>query len=74
MRKLDFISSGPQLSIFQEDANKNNFGGTLYLIYILILIVLVVLYITDYVDNDEYEFNYNYIRDTFNESEFIGGI
>ena len=74
MRKLDFISSGPQLSIFQEDANKTNLGGTLYFIHILILIVLAVIYITDYVDNDKYEFNYNYIRDTYNESEFKDGI
>ena len=74
MRKLDFISSGPQLSIFQEDANKNNLGGTLYLIHIIILIILAVLYIDDYFDNDKYEFNYNYIRDTYNESEFNNGI
>ena len=74
MRKLDFISSGPQLSIFQEDANKNNLGGTLYLIHILILIILAILYIADYTQNEKYEFNYNYIRDTYNETEFKEGI
>ena len=74
MRKFDFISSGPQLSIFQEDANKNNLGGTLYFIHIIILIILAVLYIADYSQNEKYEFNYNYIRDTYNESEFKDGI
>ena len=74
MRKLDFISSGPQLSIFQEDANKNNLGGTLYFIHIIILIILAILYIADYSQNEKYEFNYNYIRDTYNESEFKDGI
>ena len=74
MRKLDFISEGPQLSIFQEDANKNNLGGVLYLIHIIILILLGIMYIADFIDKDKYEFNYFYIRDTFNESEIKQGI
>ena len=28
MRRIDFISQGPQLSIFKEDANKTNLGGS----------------------------------------------
>ena len=74
MRKLDFISEGPQLAIFQEDANKNNLGGVLYLIHILILIILAVIYIADFIDDDKYKFNYIYIRDTFNETELKQGI
>ena len=33
MRRIDFISQGPQLSIFKEGANKTILGGVLYLIY-----------------------------------------
>ena len=73
MRKLDFISEGPNLSIFQEDSNKNNFGGFLYLIHIIILLLLAVIYISDFVGKDKYEFNYTYIKEKFNESEIIEG-
>ena len=73
MRKLDFISEGPNLSIFQEDSNKNNFGGFLYLIHIIILLLLAVIYISDYAGKDKYEFNYTYIKEKFNESEIIEG-
>ena len=74
MRKLDFISEGPHLSIFQEDANKNNFGGILFLIHLIILLVLAIIYISDYVEKDKYDFNYNVIREYFNESEMRDGV
>ena len=32
------------------------------------------MYIADFIDKDKYEFNYFYIRDTFNESEIKQGI
>ena len=35
MKKLDFISGTPKISIFREGANKTNLGGTLYLIYLI---------------------------------------
>ena len=54
MRKLDFISIAPRLSIFKAGANKTNFGGFLFLIYILILLLLAIIYIFDYSSRDNY--------------------
>ena len=45
MRKLDFVSGAPQFAIFKEGANKTNFGGVIYLIYIIILVLLAIIYI-----------------------------
>ena len=52
MRKLDFISRSPQLSIFRESSNKNNLGGVLFLIFIIILILLAIVYISDFAMKD----------------------
>ena len=59
MRKLDFISIAPRLSIFKAGANKTNFGGFLFLIYILILLLLAIIYIFDYSSKENYSFEYN---------------
>ena len=59
MRKLDFISIAPRLSIFKAGANKTNFGGFLFLIYILILLLLAIIYIFDYSSKEKYSFEYN---------------
>ena len=59
MRKLDFISIAPRLSIFKAGANKTNFGGFLFLIYILILLLLAIIYIFDYTSKEKYSFEYN---------------
>ena len=65
MRKLDFISVAPNLSIFKAGANKTNFGGILFLIYILILLLLAIIYIFDYLSQDNYSFEYNlFLNDT----------
>lgn len=65
MRKLDFVSGAPQFAIFKEGANKTNFGGVIYLIYIIILVLLAIIYIYDYAVNDRYEFNYTYVKKSF---------
>ena len=62
MRKLDFISGSPQLSIFKEGSNQNNLGGLLYLIYLIVLILLAIIYFADYFGNDRYEFYYTFLR------------
>jgi hypothetical protein len=67
MRKLDFVSGAPQFAIFKEGANKTNFGGVIYLIYIIILVLLAIIYIYDYAVNDRYEFNYTYVKKSFEE-------
>ena len=56
MRKLDFLSRSPQLSIFRESSNKNNLGGVLFLIFIIILILLAIVYISDFAMNERYKF------------------
>ena len=70
MRRLDFISQSPQLSIFKEDANKTNLGGVLYLIYIIVLLLLAIIYFFDYFSNEKYEYNYTFVKRTLdNELE-----
>jgi len=69
MRKLDFISSSPQLSIFNEDVNKTNLGGFIYTIYLIILLLLAIIYFYDYFKNDIYDFNYNYIKYSYTNKE-----
>ena len=65
MRKIDFISKSPQLFIFQNEANQNNLGGVLFLIYLVILLLLTIVYLFDYLNNDKYQFNYNLITETY---------
>ena len=67
MRRIDFISQGPQLSIFKEDANKTNLGGILYLIYIIVLILLAIIYLFDYISNEKYEYDYTLVKGSLEE-------
>ena len=63
MRKLDFISVAPNLSIFKAGSNKANFGGILFLIYIIILLLLAAIYIYDFANKDSYTFEYTFIKE-----------
>ena len=54
MRKLDFLSTSPNIYIFREKENKTNFGGVLFLIYIIIMLSISLMYIIDYIVNDKY--------------------
>ena len=56
MNCLDFLSGSPKLFIFQKEANKTNFGGVLFLIYILIMILISTFYLINYIINDKYIF------------------
>ena len=51
---LDFISTSPNFFIFQNEANKTNFGGVLFLIYIIIMFFISLGYILDYHINPKY--------------------
>ena len=67
MRKLDFVSVAPQFTIFKKGANKTNFGGVIFLIYIIILLILALIYLFDYFEKDRYEYNYTYNKKTHDE-------
>ena len=56
MNFLDFLNESPKFFIFQKKANKSNFGGVLFLIYILIMILISLAYILDYAFNDIYTY------------------
>lgn len=62
MRRLDFISVAPRLSIFKAGANKTKFGGILFLIYILILLLLAIIYIFDYSSKENYSFESSVVQ------------
>jgi len=62
MRKLDFISASPHLSIFKAGSNKTTFGGTLFLIYFIILAIIASFYIYDYTSKEKYVFESYFIR------------
>jgi len=62
MRKLDFISASPHLSIFKAGSNKTPFGGTLFLIYLIILLILASFYIYDYASKEKYTIESNFMR------------
>ena len=70
MRRLDFISKSPKISIFRGGSNKTNLGGALYLIYILILIILAIIYIINYFAEDKYEFNYTLVEEPYGRNLF----
>ena len=72
MRKLDFISGTPKISIFREGANKANLGGTLFFIYLIILVLLAIVYIFNYFTQEKYEFNYTLVKGQYNDENFLG--
>ena len=63
---FDFISKPPNFLIFQGEANKTNFGGVLFLLYIIIMAFISLGYILDYIMNAKYEIEtsiYKYFPD-----------
>ena len=69
MRTLDFLSKPPSNYIFQNETNKTNFGGLLFIIYIIIMLIISFIYIIDYIINDKYNFESTTIFNEFS-SEF----
>ena len=56
--KLDFFSNSPNLFIFQNETNKTNFGGVMFLVYIILMFIFSLAYILDYYINAKYEIEY----------------
>jgi len=52
---LDFLNNSPNFFIFQNETNKTNFGGVLFLIYIIVMVFISLAYILDYSLNVKYE-------------------
>ena len=67
MHFFDLISDSPKLFIFQKEANKTNFGGVLFMIYIITMLLISLAYILDYALNDKYTYEsvtfYNHTDD-----------
>ena len=59
MHPLDLLSESPRFFIFKKEANKTNFGGVLFLIYIIIDIIIATYYLINYIKNDKYEIEYS---------------
>ncbi len=65
MDTLDFLSSSPELSIFQNRANKTKFGGILFLLYMILMLFISLLYILDYILKEDFDIecnNYNFFN------------
>ena len=69
IRKLDLLSSPPQMHILKEETNKTFFGGILFIIYIIVMIIVSIIYILDYALNDKYSIRYSLYRDFTNKEE-----
>jgi len=73
MHPLDFISQSPHLFIFNKEANKTNFGGILFIIYIVICLGIFLYYLLNYIKNNKYEIQYtlNYNKTLFKDRDAI---
>ena len=60
MHSFDFLSNSPNLFIFQKEANKTNFGGILFTIYILTCLAIFIYLLSDYINNNKFEIQYTY--------------
>ena len=69
IRKLDLLSSPPQMHILKEETNKTFFGGILFIIYIIVMIIVSIIYILDYALNDKYSIRYSLYRDFTNKEK-----
>ena len=67
---FDFLSDTPNTFIFQEEKNKTNFGGVLFLLYIIIMLLISLTYIVNFAINDKYIVDaLTHINSTYNESD-----
>ena len=65
---VDFFSDSPKTYIFQKKANKTNFGGFLFIIYMIIMFFISLAYILDYIFNEKYTIEYSrFITPLFHE-------
>ena len=69
---LDFLSSSPEVSIFQKSSNKKNFGGFCIILYIIAFIIITVYYILNYTRQENYSINYSYYN--YDKSHDFSGL
>ena len=71
IRKLDLLSTSPQIYFFQKKTNKTLFGGILFIIYIIIMLIITIIYLLDFILNDKYNIRYSLYKNfTVNEEEY----
>ena len=71
IKKLDLLSSSPQMNFQSQKTNKTFFGGILFIIYIIIMIIISIFYILNYVLNDKYTIRYSIYKNfSSNEEEY----
>ena len=58
IKRVDILSEGPKISIFNQMYNKTLFGGALSLIFIIIFLLISIAYLADYIMNDKYHIEY----------------
>ena len=63
IRKLDLLSSPPQMYILQQKTNKTLFGGILFIIYIIIMLTISFIFILNYALDDKYIIEYSFYKD-----------
>jgi len=69
IRRVDILSEGPKISIFNQMNNKTLFGGTLSLIFILIFLLISIAYLADYIMNDKYTIEYGIYQEGLSSRE-----
>ena len=69
LRKIDLVSGGPQVSIFNEGSNKTIFGGALSLIYLILFLLIAIAYLVDYVSNDKYDVQYSIHQEVLSDDK-----
>ena len=70
IRKLDLLSSPPQMYILQQKTNKTLFGGILFIIYIIIMLNISLIFTPNYALNDKYNVRYSFYNDFSNNEEY----
>ena len=69
IRRVDILSEGPKISIFNQMNNKTLFGGTLSLIFIIIFLLISISYLADYIMNDKYTIEYGIYQEGLTSKE-----
>ena len=69
IRRVDILSEGPKISIFNQMNNKTLFGGALSLIFIIIFLLISIAYLADYIMNDKYTIEYGIYQEGLTSKE-----
>ena len=69
IRRVDILSEGPKISIFNQMYNKTLFGGALSLIFIIIFLLISIAYLADYFVNDKYSVEHGIYQEGLSSKE-----